>query len=83
MTLDALEEIANVLGFVLYTRAYVRSIGLDAEFVPIATGHGMCRLGSDPKIHATPIEFEGTPRECAAFLIGWRDRGAQTKAGAS
>jgi hypothetical protein len=77
MTISALSEIANAAGFVLHTRAIVQSVGIDADVVEFATTHFMCRLGSDPSRHLTPVEFEGTPRECAAFLIGWADRAAQ------
>jgi hypothetical protein len=77
-TLDALAEVANALGFTLHRHAFAVDIGIDGDYAQLATRHGRCRLGSDPNFHTNPVEFEGTPRECAAFLIGWRERGVQT-----
>jgi hypothetical protein len=71
--LDALEALANALGFTMQRRAWFVDVGIDAGRAELASGGMKCRLGSDLDRHPEAYEFEGTPRECAAYLIGWRD----------
>ena len=67
-TIEALRDVAMALGFDLVKRDYVRTIGIDEEDDPIGTRtwHAI----EHPLIGTV---FEGTARECAAFLIGYRD----------
>lgn len=65
-TMDALAEVARALGFELRRAPLGKPIGVDydraSEQMQFAL---MDRLGQ--------VAFDGTSRECAAFLIGWRD----------
>ena len=74
LTMDALCQMANALGFTIQKNISARKdIGIDEDRTPFASHHGRLRLGSDISQHAVELEFEGTARECNAFLIGFRD----------
>ncbi len=66
LTIEALADVARVLGFEMVPR--------DGVEAPIGIGYdtpaGQAEYGL---LRAHEIEFDGTARECAAFLIGWRD----------
>lgn len=59
MTIEALVDVARSLGFELVCR--------DGLTVPIEGGSQYSLL------RAHEVEFDGTVRECSAFLMGWRD----------
>lgn len=65
MTMDALAEVARALGFDLRRAAHAVPIGVDFDRAKEQTQFALLR-GSE-------VAFDGTSRECAAFLIGWRD----------
>lgn len=66
-TLEALRDVAIALGFQLVDRDFVKSIGIDEEHAPTP------RMWYAIEHRLVGILFEGTARECAAFLIGYRD----------
>lgn len=66
MTIEALTDVAVALGFKLIVRVGLAlPIGLDADRAALEVQYALLR--------GDEITFEGTARECSAFLIGWRD----------
>jgi hypothetical protein len=66
-TIEALGDGARALGFQLIERDDVKSIGVDAEQI------GTPRTWYAIEHPLVGTVFEGTSRECSAFLIGYRD----------
>jgi hypothetical protein len=67
-TLDAVMAVADALGFTMFHHAS-KDIGIDAGSNEGEVHQMRYRLNC----RSTRLEFDGTARECAAFLIGWRD----------
>ncbi len=65
MTMDALAEVAVALGFELRRAPLAVPGGIDFDLAKEQTQFALVRGGE--------VAFDGTSRECAAFLIGWRD----------
>jgi hypothetical protein len=66
MTVEALADVAKALGWKLIVRTGIAlPIGIDADDAALKVQYALVRDGE--------IEFDGTARECSAFLIGWRD----------
>lgn len=66
-TIEALSDVARALGFDLVElKCLVTAIGIDADSTMSLRWFRLVSRGGDPA-------FDGTARECAAFLIGWRD----------
>jgi hypothetical protein len=65
MTMDALADIAQALGFELRRAPLSVPVGVDFDRAKDETQFAL--------LHAGKVAFDGTARECAAFLIGWRD----------
>lgn len=66
MTTEALADVARALGFTLVNR--------DGVAVPIGVDYELAR--TQPQyalLRGDEVAFDGTARECSAFLIGWRD----------
>lgn len=68
MTIEALVDLARALGFDLVARGAV-PVGIDADRATEQPQYALFRS----RARAVGVEFDGTARECAAFLIGWRD----------
>lgn len=64
-TMDALADIARALGFELRRAPEAVPIGVDFDRARDQTQFALVRGGE--------VAFDGTSRECSAFLIGWRD----------
>jgi len=64
-TMDALADVARALGFELRRAAHAVPIGVDFDRAQEQTQFALLRGGE--------VAFDGTSRECSAFLIGWRD----------
>jgi hypothetical protein len=69
LTMDALADVARALGFELRRAPLGKPIGIDYDRASEQTQFGLYR--------GDVIAFDGTSRECAAYLIGWRDLRAQ------
>jgi hypothetical protein len=69
MTMDALADVARALGFELRRAPLGKPIGIDYDRASEQTQFGLYR--------GDVIAFDGTSRECSAYLIGWRDLRAQ------
>lgn len=65
MTMDALADVARALGFELRRAEHAVPAGVDYDRAKEQTQFGLFCDGQ--------IVFDGTSRECSAFLIGWRD----------
>jgi hypothetical protein len=65
MTMDALADVARALGFEFRRAAHAVPVGVDFDRAREQTQFALLRGGQ--------VEFDGTARECSAFLIGWRD----------
>lgn len=65
MTMDALAEVAVGLGFELRRAPLAVPGGIDFDHAKEQTHFALVREGD--------VAFDGTARECSAFLIGWRD----------
>lgn len=64
-TMDALADVAKALGFELRRAEHAIPVGIDYDRAKEQTQFALLRGGQ--------VEFDGTARECSAFLIGWRD----------
>ena len=64
-TMDALADVAKALGFELRRATHAVPMGVDFDRSQEQTQFALLRDGE--------IAFDGTARECSAFLIGWRD----------
>ncbi len=64
-TMDALADVALALGFELRRAQLAVPGGIDFDRAQEQTQFTLVRGGE--------VAFDGTSRECAAFLIGWRD----------
>jgi len=64
-TMDALADVARALGFELRRAEHAKPLGIDYDRAQEQTQFALLRGGE--------VEFDGTARECSAFLIGWRD----------
>jgi hypothetical protein len=64
-TMDALADVARALGFELRRAEHAIPVGVDFDRAQEQTQFALVRGGE--------IAFDGTARECSAFLIGWRD----------
>lgn len=64
-TMDALADVARALGFEFRRAEHAVPVGVDFDRAKEQTQFALLRGGQ--------IEFDGTARECSAFLIGWRD----------
>jgi hypothetical protein len=65
MTMDALADVARALGFELRRAVQAVPVGIDFDRAKEQTQFALLRGGE--------VAFDGTARECSAFLIGWRD----------
>ena len=65
MTMDALADVARALGFELRRAAQAVPVGIDFDRAKEQTQFALLR--------GEEVAFDGTARECTAFLIGWRD----------
>lgn len=63
-SMDALADVARALGFDLRRAEHAVPEGVDYDRAKEQTQFTLSRGGQ--------IEFDGTARECSAFLIGWR-----------
>jgi len=68
-SMDALADVARALGFDLRRSPLAKPVGVDYDRASEQTQFGLYR--------GDVIAFDGTSRECAAYLIGWRDLRAQ------
>jgi hypothetical protein len=66
-SMEALTEVAKALGFEFHGHVLGKPIGIDYDRAQEQVQCALLREGA--------VQFDGTARECAAFLIGWRDRG--------
>jgi hypothetical protein len=64
-TMDALADVACALGFELRRAPEAVPIGVDFDRAQEQMQFALVRGGE--------VAFDGTSRECAAFLVGWRD----------
>jgi hypothetical protein len=64
-SMDALADVARALGFELRRAEHAKPLGVDYDRAQEQTQFALFR--------GDQIEFDGTARECSAFLIGWRD----------
>ncbi|HSX22869.1 MAG TPA: hypothetical protein VLE97_08870 [Gaiellaceae bacterium] len=64
-TMDALADVVRALGFELRRSAHAVPVGVDFDRAKEQTQFALLR--------GDEVEFDGTARECSAFLIGWRD----------
>jgi len=64
-TMDVLADVAHALGFELRRAPEAVPSGVDFDRSQEQTQFALVRGGE--------VAFDGTSRECAAFLIGWRD----------
>lgn len=64
-SMDALAEAARTLGFELRRTPNAKPAGVDYDRAHEQTQFALCR--------GDGVAFDGTARECAAYLIGWRD----------
>lgn len=64
-TMDALADVARALGFELRRAPEATPGGIDFDRSKEQTQFALVRGGE--------VAFEGTSRECSAFLIGWHD----------
>lgn len=64
-TMDALADVARALGFELRRAEHAVPVGVDFDRAKEQTQFALLCGGQ--------IRFDGTARECSAFLIGWRD----------
>jgi len=71
-TMDALADVARAFGFELRRAPAAKPIGIDYDRACEQTQFALYR--------GDQIVFDGTSRECAAYLIAWRDLRAQTLA---
>jgi len=68
MTIESLADVARAIGFELVNRdGIAKPIGIDYEHATTQTQYALFREGDE-------VAFDGTARECTAFLIGWRER---------
>ena len=67
-TMDALADVARALGFELRRAEHAVPLGVDFDRAKEQSQFALVRSDSGGQ-----IAFDGTARECAAFLIGWRD----------
>jgi hypothetical protein len=65
MSMDALADVAQALGFELRRAEHAVPIGIDFDRAREQTQFAL--------LHGGEVAFDGTARECSAFLIGWRD----------
>jgi hypothetical protein len=63
--MDALADVADALGFELRRAPLAVPVGIDFDRAQEQTQFVLMRGGE--------VAFDGTARECSAFLIGWRD----------
>ena len=63
--MDALADVARALGFELRRAPEATPGGVDFDRAQEQTQFAL--------VHGSEVAFDGTSRECAAFLIGWRD----------
>jgi len=63
--MDALADVAHALGFEFRRAAQAVPIGIDFDRAQEQTQFALLR--------GAEVAFDGTARECSAFLIGWRD----------
>ena len=64
-TTDALADVTRALGFELRPSPLAAPIGVDEDVAGEQPQYAIFRGGE--------VVFDGTARECSAFLIGWRD----------
>jgi hypothetical protein len=64
-TMDALAEAALALGFELRRAGQAVPGGVDFDRAKEQTHFAL--------LHGGEVAFDGTARECSAYLIGWRD----------
>jgi hypothetical protein len=64
-SMDALADVARALGFELRRAEHAVPVGIDYDRAKEQTQFALLLEGE--------IAFDGTARECSAFLIGWRD----------
>lgn len=64
-TMDALADVARALGFELRRAKHAVPGGVDFDRAQQETQFALLRGGE--------IAFDGTARECSAYLVGWRD----------
>lgn len=64
-TMDALADVTRALGFELRRAEHAVPVGIDFDRAKEQTQFALLRGGE--------VVFDGTARECSAFLIGWRD----------
>jgi hypothetical protein len=66
LTIEALTDVARSMGFELAPRdGLAVPLGIDFEVARARAQYALLR--------GDVVEFDGTARECSAFLIGWRD----------
>ena len=65
-SMDALAEIARALGFELRRSEHAVPVGIDYDRAKEQMQFALVNCNDQ-------VAFDGTSRECAAFLIGWRD----------
>jgi hypothetical protein len=71
MTAEAVGDVARALGFTIVSRDGVAfPEGVDAARAAEQRQYALLR-GDPAGYHE--VVFDGTARECSAFLIGWRD----------
>jgi len=67
--MDALADVAKALGFELRKAPLASPLGVDYDRASEQTQFALYR--------GDQIAFDGTSRECAAYLIAWRDLRSQ------
>jgi hypothetical protein len=66
MTVEVRTDVARALGFELASRDSVAvPIGVDSYAAAVQSQYAL--------LCGDEVAFDGTARECSAFLIGWRD----------
>ena len=65
MSMDALADVARALGFEFRRAEHAVPVGVDFDRAKEQMQFALLRGGE--------VAFDGTARECSAFLIGWRD----------
>lgn len=65
-SMDALAEVARALGFELRRSELAVPVGIDYDRAKEQMQFALVDRNDQ-------VTFDGTSRECAAFLIGWRD----------
>jgi hypothetical protein len=64
-SMDALADVARALGFELRRAEHSVPVGVDYDRAKEQSQFALLRGGQ--------VAFDGTARECSAFLVGWRD----------